>query len=115
MRKNNINNINFIFLFVLKNDFSFPYINILMPIFYKKKVQFNLDRNLEYSTYDKNEYDRTPIDHVLYRRAYNRISDEEFKSIFVILDLYKLYEMPVHKDSLKNNAYTIKSKMLNML
>ena len=73
-----------------------------------KNIQFDLNKNRVYITYSHEEYDRSSIDHVLYRRAYRRISDEEMNSIYVNLDLYKLYEMPVHKSSFKNNSYHIK-------
>lgn len=73
-----------------------------------KSVNFNLSNNQVYITYSREEYDRSCIDHVLYRRAYRRISDDEMQSIYVNLDLYKLYEMPVHKNSLHNNTYHIK-------
>ena len=74
----------------------------------KKAVNFNLDKNITFTTYSSNEYDRTCIDHVLYRKAYRLLSDDEFRSIYVSLDLYKLYEMPIHIDSLKNNLYHTK-------
>jgi hypothetical protein len=73
-----------------------------------KTVNFDLNQNVIYITYSRQEYDRSSIDHVLYRRAYRRISDEEMNAIYVNLDLYKLYEMPVHKSSFKNNLYHIK-------
>lgn len=73
-----------------------------------KSVDFNLNQNIVYITYSRDEYDRSSIDHVLYRRAYRRISDDEMQSIYVNLDLYKLYEMPVHKSSLHNNLYHVK-------
>ena len=73
-----------------------------------KTVNFDLNKNEEFITYSHTEYDRTCIDHVLYRRAYRRISDEEMNAIYVNLDLYKLYEMTVHKSSFKNNLYHIK-------
>jgi hypothetical protein len=73
-----------------------------------KNIQFDLNKNRVYITYSREEYDRSSIDHVLYRRAYRRISDDEMNSIYVNLDLYKLYEMPVHKTSFKNNSYHIK-------
>jgi hypothetical protein len=74
----------------------------------KKTVDFNLDKNITFNTYSHEEYDRGCIDHVLYRKAYKLISDDEFQAIYVALDLYKLYEMPIHRDSLKNNLYHIK-------
>lgn len=78
-----------------------------------KNVQFDLNKTMIYPTYSRNEYDRSCIDHVLYRRAYRRISDEEMNAIYVNLDLYKLYEMPVHKSSFKNNLYHIKKILVN--
>lgn len=75
----------------------------------KKYVRFN-ESVIEYPTYSYNEYDRSSITHVLYRRARNEISIDEFKAIHVMLDLYKLYDMPVHCDSLKNNNYSILKK-----
>jgi hypothetical protein len=73
----------------------------------KKNVSFNLN-NTTFSTYSHKDYDRFQIDSVLYRKGYNRISEEEWRSIFINLDLYKLYEMRVHKDSLNNNSYSAK-------
>jgi hypothetical protein len=78
-----------------------------------KNVQFDLNKNINYVTYSREEYDRTCIDHVLYRRAYRRISDDEMNAIYVNLDLYKLYEMPVHKSSFKNNSYHVKRLVVN--
>ena len=78
-----------------------------------KNVQFDMSKNIVYITYSRQEYDRTCIDHVLYRRAYRRISDEEMNAIYVNLDLYKLYEMPVHKSSFKNNLYHVKKLVIN--
>jgi len=72
------------------------------------RVNFNLDINQTYITYSSQEYDRTSIDHVLYRKAYNRISLDEMNAIYVNLDLFKLYEMNVHKMSLGNNHYHVK-------
>ena len=74
-----------------------------------KKVRFSDKINI-FSTYSSDEYSRIPIDHLLYRRAYNRVSDLEWNDVLVKLDLYKLYEMPVHPDSFLNNNYTLKSK-----
>jgi hypothetical protein len=79
-----------------------------------KNVSFELDKNIIYLTYSREEYDRSSIDHVLYRRAYKRITDEEMKAIYVNLDLYKLYEMPVHKSSFKNNSYHIKKLIMKV-
>jgi hypothetical protein len=73
-----------------------------------RRVSFSLNKNSIYYTYSRHEYDRSCIDHVLYRHAYNRLTDEELKTIYVNLDLYKLYEMPIHKGSLVNNLYHVK-------
>ena len=70
-----------------------------------KKVEFDLNRNKVYTTYNSMDYDRSQIDHVVYRRGYNRVSNEEMKAIYITLDMYKLYEMPVNKHSLHNNSY----------
>ena len=75
----------------------------------KKTVTFN-NNVIEHITYSKDEYDRHSIDHVLYRRSYQRVSDQEWNSLYVILDIYKLYEMKVHKDAYKNNQYHTKPK-----
>lgn len=75
----------------------------------KKLVKFN-DNIIKHVTYSADEYSRHPIDSVLYRRSYNRVSDQEWNNIYVILDIYKLYEMNVHKDAFKNNQYHTKSK-----
>jgi hypothetical protein len=72
-----------------------------------KRVKFS-NNIIEYTTYCNEEYDRLCIDHVLYRRAYKQISDEEMQAIYVNLDLYKLYEMKVHENSIQNNKYHIK-------
>jgi len=75
----------------------------------KKSVKFN-NNVIEHITYSPREYDRHPIDSVLYKRSYNRVSDQEWNNIYVILDIYKLYEMNVHKDAYKYNQYHTKSK-----
>ena len=72
-----------------------------------KSVRFNEIVNV-YPTYSRKEYDRHQIDSILYQKNYNRISIPEWNSILVSLDLYKLYEMPVHPYSLKNNSYKLK-------
>lgn len=66
-----------------------------------KKVHFT-NKVQKFITYTNKEYDRTCIDHVLYRKAYKQISNEEMNSLYICLDLYKLYEMPVHKESIHN-------------
>jgi hypothetical protein len=73
-----------------------------------KKVSFNSQINV-IETYGPEEYDRHPIDSILYRKAYKRVSEQEWFNIGIVLDIYKLYEMSVHVDSLKNNSYTSKN------
>ena len=73
----------------------------------KKSVKFNNDI-IEYITYSKDEYLRDSIDHILYRRSYQKVSDQEWNNMYIMLDIYKLYEMSVHKDSFKNNLYHTK-------
>jgi hypothetical protein len=72
-----------------------------------KKVTFSNNITI-YVTYSPDEYDRLSIDHVLYRKAYNRVSNEEMMKIYITLDIYKLYEMTVNKDSLHNTCYQAK-------
>ena len=67
-----------------------------------KRVTFNLDDNKTYYAYSN--YDRSQIDSILYRKCYNRVSNEEWKNMCTELYLFKLHEMIVHKDSIKNTA-----------
>ena len=76
-----------------------------------KKVLFNLDNNQIFDTYTPDEYNRFQIDSVMYRRNWRKVSDQEWHSIYVILDLYKLYDMPVHQDSIHNNLYHSKNEI----
>lgn len=71
------------------------------------RVSFN-EQVLQFPTYSADEYSRLSINHVLYRRSRNEISDQELQNIYITLDLYKLYDMPVHIDSSKNNLYHTK-------
>lgn len=73
-----------------------------------KKVSFDLTRNEMHLVYSEKEYDRGQIDSILYMRSYRRISDEEWFNMYIKLDLYKMYEMPVAKDSVANNCYHCK-------
>jgi hypothetical protein len=77
-----------------------------------KKVTFS-DNNLVHITYSKDEYSRACIDHVLYRLARKEITQNDINGMYVTLDLYKLYDMPVHSDSFKNNSYYVKKIILN--
>lgn len=83
--------------------------NISMNIRQKKSVKFN-NNIIEHITYSPKEYDRSQIDSILYRRGYQRVSDQEWNNVHIILDIYKLYEMNVHKDAFKNNQYHTKPK-----
>lgn len=65
-----------------------------------KQVKFNLNKNETYLTYSYKEYDRYPIDSILFRKCYNRISHEEWMKEQQDLLKYKLTEMIVHKDSI---------------
>lgn len=73
-----------------------------------KKVSFDLSKNEILPTYSGTVYDRGQIDSILYMKSYRRISDEEWSNMYIKLDLYKMYEMPVAKDSIKNNWYHFK-------
>lgn len=73
-----------------------------------KKVLFNLENNEIFDTYTRDEYSRDPIDSILYQRNWRRVSDQEWNNVYVTLDLYKLYDMPVHQDSIENNLYHLK-------
>ncbi len=71
-----------------------------------KKVDFDLSKNIVYTTYSGDEYDRYCIDSVMYKRCYNKITELELIQIFIELDLYKLYEMKIHSNSYYNNSYS---------
>lgn len=75
----------------------------------KKAVRFS-DTFIIYPTYSNDEYPRNSIDSIIYRKSYNKVSESEWNIIFITLDLYKIYEMIVHKDSLCNNSYHSTSK-----
>ena len=76
-----------------------------------KSVKFN-SNHIEYITYSSAEYDRHSIKHVVYLKAQKKISDQEMNQIYILLDIYKLYEMDVHKDSFQNNMYHSKRNLL---
>ena len=67
-----------------------------------KSVKFNLNKNEIFTTYSDDEYDRLPIDSVMYMKCYNKISDYDWLNIFKNLNFYKMCEMIVHKSSLRN-------------
>lgn len=68
----------------------------------KKKVSFDLDKTTIEETYSRFEYDRSPIDSVIYLRALQRININEWNEIFTELNNFKTNEMDVHKESLNN-------------
>lgn len=73
--------------------------------FCKSRKSVHFDNNIqEFITYSYKEYDRSSIDHVLRRR----LSDIEMNNIFITLDLYKLFDMPVHSGSSQNTLYHLK-------
>jgi len=86
-------------------------------------VVFNLDKNETFYTYSNQEYDRMQIDSVMYKRCYNKISNEEWEDLIRELNFYKLNEMQSHKNELftkkvqSNELFTkkVQSKMDNML
>jgi hypothetical protein len=63
-----------------------------------KSVKFNDITTIEY-TYSKAEYDRFPIDSVIYRKGYNEIPEFQWRKIITNLHDFK-HKMPVHIDSL---------------
>jgi len=67
-----------------------------------KSVQFNLDNTIFYDTYSSEEYDRYPIDSILYLKCYNKVSDFDWTNMLENLNLFKICEMIVHKNSLNN-------------
>jgi len=67
-----------------------------------KSVQFNLDNTIFYDTYSNEEYDRYPIDSILYLKCYNKVSDFDWANMLENLNFFKICEMIVHKNSLNN-------------
>ncbi len=72
----------------------------------KKKVSFHDIPQVE-STYSGDEYDRLPIDFLLYRKCRNLISNEDWRYETLDLIKFKLTEMIVHKKSSRNTSYKI--------
>lgn len=73
-----------------------------MTTVHHKHVVFSLEKNTFHETYSSDMYDRSGIDSVLYRKAYNKISDKEWNEIMTSLNKYKAEEMISHKQSLHN-------------
>jgi hypothetical protein len=66
-----------------------------------KSVKFS-DQVKEFTSYPG--YDRS-----IYRYRY---TTKELQNLYINLDLYKIYEMPVHINSIGNNSYH--KKFLNL-
>ena len=64
----------------------------------KKHVSFSNDVNVSL-TYASDEYDRFPIDSILYQKMYLRITDIEWDDMIKELINYKKHEMVVHIDN----------------
>jgi hypothetical protein len=67
-----------------------------------KSVRFNLNDIKFYDTYSKEEYNRFPIDSILYLKCYNKISYFDWSKMVDSLNKFKICEMIVHKKSLSN-------------
>ena len=67
-----------------------------------KHVTFNLECNTEYHAYSLSEYDRIPIHSILYLKCCKKLSDEEWNSELEKINIFKKYEMIVHKNSICN-------------
>ena len=67
-----------------------------------KSVSFDLSKNKVYSAYSKAEYNRMPIDSILYLRCYRKISDVDWNNMLMQLNYYKTNEMLVHIESIHN-------------
>lgn len=66
----------------------------------KKSVHFNKNV-IEYITYSYKQYDRS--------YEYNVKTKDDMKNIYITLDLYKLFDMPVHINSNQNTLYHLKN------
>lgn len=67
-----------------------------------KHVTFNLEYNTEYDAYSSCEYDRIPIPSILYLKYSKKLSDEEWYSELEKINIFKKYEMIIHKSSICN-------------
>lgn len=66
------------------------------------RVRFDLSKNEMYETYSTVEYDRLPIDSILYRKCLNKITHRQWRDIIQSLNIYKTTEMIVHNNSIHN-------------
>lgn len=76
-----------------------------------KKITF-AENPVFYITYSSDEYDRSSIDSLLYRKCFNRVSHYQWLFALRELDYYKTSIMIVHKSSLCNTytTFSIKQK-----
>lgn len=65
-------------------------------------VRFDLSKNQTFDMYSNCEYNRYPIDSILYLRCYRKVSDTDWRTIMDNLNYYKTTEMIVHRDSVHN-------------
>lgn len=74
----------------------------------QKRVRFS-DTFVIGDTYSSDDYDRSTIDSLVYRRAkYGTPQIEiEFRLAIVSLNLYKMNEMNVHSSSAKNTTFKL--------
>lgn len=72
-----------------------------------KSVGFNLELNKTFITYSLQEYDRLPIQSILYMKCYNKISTETWNQVLYDLNIYKTREMIIHKSSICNTKLHI--------
>ena len=70
-----------------------------------KRVEFDTNKNVVYSVYSREEYDRWPIDSILYQRSLRRISNTEWQLMIQQLNFYKQTEMVVHNESVTNTKF----------
>lgn len=70
-----------------------------------KKVSFS-NKIVVLPTYSSKEYNRYQIDSILYQKSINRITLEEWNKIHATLNMYKMFDMVIHPQSLKNNHYS---------
>ena len=68
-----------------------------------KNVRFDLNKNQEYSTYSLSEYDRVACNPL----NPQKMTAEEWNGVLNKLNKFKLTEMIVHHESLKNTRLHI--------
>jgi hypothetical protein len=66
-----------------------------------KVVSFN-DTPVYHEMLSPDEYDRSQVKTVLYKRGYNRITNSVWQLIYKNLDFYKQREMPIHIDNINS-------------